>query len=79
MAVAAVRIEPFLKDLQVRTTRCARTVLALGAYGQGSRPALMALLHALADEEESVRRAAVRPSDASDPPPAKRCPPSSTP
>ena len=60
MAMAAVRLEPILKDLHSDDDSVRwRAVLALGAYGQGSRPALMALLDALADEEEAVRRAAV--------------------
>ena len=60
MAMAAVRLEPILKDLHSEDDAVRwRAVLALGAYGQGSRPALMALLDALADEEEAVRRAAV--------------------
>jgi HEAT repeat protein len=60
MAMTAVRLEPILKDLQSSDDALRwRAVLALGAYGQGSRPALMALLDALSDEEEQVRRAAI--------------------
>jgi predicted Ser/Thr protein kinase len=60
MAMAAVRLEPFLKDLQSAdgTVRW-RAVLALGNISNGSRPVLMALLDAIGDDDEGVRRAAV--------------------
>ena len=60
MAMAAVRLEPLLKDLRASDASVRwRAVLALGAIGNGSRPALLALLAALGDEDEGVRRAAV--------------------
>ena len=60
MAMAAVRLEPLLKDLRSSDDSVRwRAVLALGAIGAGSRPALLALLQAVGDEDEGVRRAAV--------------------
>jgi predicted Ser/Thr protein kinase len=60
MAMAAVRLEPLLKDLHSDDGAVRwRAVLALGALGGGSRAALMALLEAMGDEDEAVRRAAV--------------------
>jgi serine/threonine protein kinase len=60
MAMAAVRIEPILKDLQSADESVRwRAVLALGAIGKGSRPALLALLAAIGDDDDAVRRAAV--------------------
>ena len=60
MAMAAVRLEPQLKDLRSSDDSVRwRAVLALGAIGAGSRPALLALLQAVGDEDEGVRRAAV--------------------
>jgi predicted Ser/Thr protein kinase len=60
MAMAAVRLEPLLRDLRSGDDDVRwRAVLALGALGSGSRPALMALLDATGDEDEGVRRAAV--------------------
>jgi len=60
MAMAAVRLEPILKELHSDDEAVRwRAVLALGAMGAGSRAALMALLEALGDEDEAVRRAAV--------------------
>ena len=60
MAMAAVRLEPLLRDLRSDDdSKRWRAVLALGALGAGSRPALMALLDATADDDEGVRRAAV--------------------
>jgi serine/threonine protein kinase len=60
MAMAAVRLGPILKDLQSSDESVRwRAVLALGAIGKGSRPAMLALLDALTDEDEAVRRAAI--------------------
>jgi hypothetical protein len=60
MAIAAVRLEPILKDLDSADDSVRwRAVLALGALGNGSRPAFLALLQAMGDEDEAVRRAAV--------------------
>lgn len=60
MAMAAVRLEPLLRDLRSSDTSLRwRAVLGLGAIGAGSRPALMALLDATCDDDEGVRRAAV--------------------
>jgi predicted Ser/Thr protein kinase len=60
MAMAAVRLDPILKDLQSGDDSVRwRAVLALGAIGKGSRPALLALLAAMGDDDEAVRRAAV--------------------
>jgi HEAT repeat protein len=60
MATAAIRLEPILKDLHSTDDSVRwRAVLALGAVGNGSRPALLALLDAIGDDDEAVRRAAV--------------------
>jgi hypothetical protein len=60
MAMAALRIEPLLRDLRSGDSSARwRAVLALGALGGGSRPAMLALLDAVADDDEAVRRAAV--------------------
>jgi len=60
MAMAAVRLEPLLKDLHSPDDSVRwRAVLALGAIGKGSRPALLALLGAMGDDDEGVRRAAI--------------------
>ena len=60
MAMAAVRLEPLLEDLRSPDDSVRwRAVLALGAVGNGNRPALMALLEAIGDDDEGVRRAAV--------------------
>jgi predicted Ser/Thr protein kinase len=60
MAMAAVRLEPHLKSLHDPDANVRwRAVLALGAIGTGSRPALLALRDALEDDSEAVRRAAV--------------------
>jgi hypothetical protein len=60
MAMAAIRLEPLLKDLHSSDDSVRwRAVLALGAVGHASRPAFMALLDAMSDDDEAVRRAAV--------------------
>ena len=60
MAMAAVRLDPILKDLHSDDDSVRwRAVLALGAMGGANRAVLMALLDAMSDEDEAVRRAAV--------------------